>query len=167
MRLRQMAWAKAMGTSALSADIALYTKFKFVYTATVAKFEQYYAPHYGGTSRLTQPALPLLKAARAFDPSKVPYLDSPVTNLQSVPGFNKVSEIEFKIFEQQCREVTVTQTGLIAYWKKNLLMSASPSSPAVPPGSVHAERLFSARGKILTPQRLAISQENRSGLTFL
>jgi hypothetical protein len=166
-----------MGASVLSTDDALNTKFQLVYTATGAKLSQYYAPddeayiHGGGAARFTQRALPLLKATRAFDPSKVPYLDSPVQDLQPLPGFNQAAQIEFKIFEQQCQELAVTQAGLIPYWKSvkerfPVISRLALRYLSVPPGSVDAERSFSARGSLLTPQRLALSQENRSHLTL-
>ena len=102
------------------------------------------------------------QSSTLIDPSKVPYLDSLVTDLQPVPGFNRTAEIEFKIFEQQYREVTVTQTGLIVYWKSvkehfAVLSLLSLHSLSVPPGSVDTERSFSAWGNILNLHRLTIS----------
>ena len=169
-----LAWARTMALSDLSEDEELNARFKGAFKRTEEKLGQYYAPseysQTGRTARYTQHALPLLKAVRALDPGKAPFLSKGLEEVQVLPGFGTQETVEYKMFLSQCQGVG--SIDIIPYWhslekRYPALTRLALRYLSVPVGSVDAERSFSSRGNILTPQRMNLTPENRSKLTFL
>lgn len=166
-----------MVSSTFVDNMELNRKLQNVFQSTLQKLRQYYAPEVGEprprTKRFTQPGLKLLKAVRAFDLKTVQSLpvETTLADLQCLPQLNEEAVMEFRMFASHCKEID-TDIEPIRYWRAAKARFPTLSSCAirylsVPPGSVDAERSFSARGNILTPQRLGLTRVNRSRLTFL
>ena len=156
-------------------DEGVNVKMKAAFAKTEAKLAQYYAPEEYPQApkrkRFIQHALPLMKAVRALDPKKAPFISTATEDLEAIPGFGRMESTEYKIFVQQCSEVQENME-IIPYWR--FLGNRYPALSrlalrylSLPAGSVDAERSFSSQGAILTPQRLRLSRENRSRLTFM
>ena len=164
-----------MASTTLAENEALNLKFHEGFKRTAKKLQQYYASHdypqTGRAANYTQHALPLLKAVRALDPRRAPFLSDATEDVKLLPQFGAAECLEYKLFLAQCKEVSES-IEIIPYWR-----SLAPRFPSltrmalrylsVPCGSVDAERSFSSRGNILTPQRMNLSKENRARLTFL